>query len=190
MRGSTPLEGRLDKRWCEGMIQLLQLQRTRIQRMRLFRHVMPVLLGALWAGHLGAQDNTGAVSGKVIDQTTQLPISDVEVSIVGSPHRTLTKTDGTYQLSGLPAGAAQLRATRIGFGVVIQNITIPTGSTLTADVTMTPAAAILEAVVATGYGTQRREAITGSVATVSASGANVGVTTNADQMIRGRAAGV
>src|ERR1041384_5912644 len=158
--------------------------------MRLFRHVMPVLLGALWAGHLGAQDNTGAVSGKVIDGTTQLPISDVEVSIVGSPHRTLSKTDGTYLISGIPAGAQQLRATRIGFGPQLTAVTITSGATATVDVTMTPAAAILEAVVATGYGTQRREAITGSVATVSAAGANVGVTTNADQMLRGRAAGV
>src|SRR5207245_1452850 len=46
------------------------------------------------------------------------------------------------------------------------------------------------AVVVTGYGTQRREAITGSVASVDASAANVGVKTNVSQMIQGRAAGV
>src|SRR5439155_17634189 len=55
---------------------------------------------------------------------------------------------------------------------------------------MTPAAAILEAVVVTGYGTQRREAITGSVSTIDATAANRGVVTNVDQMIQGRAAGV
>jgi len=44
--------------------------------------------------------------------------------------------------------------------------------------------------VVTGYGTQRREAITGSVSTVSAAAANVGVITNVDQMVQARAAGV
>ena len=48
----------------------------------------------------------------------------------------------------------------------------------------------LEEVVTTGYGTQRRLAITGSVATIDANTANVGVVTNLDQMIQGRAAGV
>src|SRR5204862_8200858 len=64
------------------------------------------------------------------------------------------------------------------------------GGTTTAQVTLAPAAAILEPVVVTGYGTQRREAITGSVSTVSAAAANVGVITNVDQMIQARAAGV
>ena len=42
----------------------------------------------------------------------------------------------------------------------------------------------------TGYGSQRREAITGSVSSVNATQANVGVVTNPTQMIIGRAAGV
>ena len=55
---------------------------------------------------------------------------------------------------------------------------------------MAPQASLLEAVVVTGYGTTRREAITGSVSSVDASAANVGVKTNVSQMIQGRAAGV
>ncbi len=56
--------------------------------------------------------------------------------------------------------------------------------------TLAPQASILEPVVVTGYGSQRREAITGSVSTVEANVANVGVKTNADQLLQGRAAGV
>ena len=44
--------------------------------------------------------------------------------------------------------------------------------------------------IAIGYGTQRREAITGAVSTVDPSTANVGVITNANQLIQGRVAGV
>ncbi|OLE63557.1 MAG: hypothetical protein AUG74_13740, partial [Bacteroidetes bacterium 13_1_20CM_4_60_6] len=75
-------------------------------------------------------------------------------------------------------------------GSQIQEIAVTPGGTTTAQISLAPAAAILEPVVVTGYGTQRREAITGSVSTVSAAAANVGVVTNVDQMIQARAAGV
>src|SRR2546426_2380635 len=161
------------------------------RRMTLVRHVIPALVaGLVWAVPLGAQDSTGTIKGQVVDGTTQQAVANVEVSVVGSPHRMLTRTDGAFQLSGVPAGAHRLRATRIGYGPQIQDITVTAGVTTTVQVTLLPAASILEAVVVTGYGTQRREAITGSVSTIDASGANVGVISNANQMIQGRAAGV
>jgi iron complex outermembrane receptor protein len=51
-------------------------------------------------------------------------------------------------------------------------------------------AAVLSEIVVTGYGTQRREAISGSVATINADQADVGVVTNANQMLSARVAGV
>ena len=85
--------------------------------MRLVRHVVPALLGSwLWVVPLGAQDSTGAVTGKVVDASTQQPLPSVEVAIAGSPHRMLTRSDGGFLLSGIPAGIHQLRATRIGYG--------------------------------------------------------------------------
>jgi iron complex outermembrane receptor protein len=143
-----------------------------------------------WVVPLGAQNSNGAVSGQVVDATTQQPLPNVEVSIVGTPHRELTKPDGQFLLSGLPAGVHRLRATRIGYGSLVQNVTVDAGQATKVQLTLQPAAAILEPVVVTGYGTQRREAITGSVATVDATAANVGVVTNADDLLRGRAAGV
>ena len=161
------------------------------RRMRLVRHLVPALVaGLFWAVPLGAQETTGAVTGKVVDATTQQPLANVEVAIAGTPYRELSRSDGSFTLNGVPAGAYRLRASRIGYGSQIQEITVTPGGTTTAQVTLAPAAAILEPVVVTGYGTQRREAITGSVSTVSAAAANVGVITNVDQMIQARAAGV
>ena len=161
------------------------------RRMRLVRHLVPALIaGLFWAVPLGAQETTGAVTGKVVDATTQQPLANVEVAIAGTPYRELSRSDGSFTLNGVPAGAYRLRASRIGYGSQIQEITVTPGGTTTAQVTLAPAAAILEPVVVTGYGTQRREAITGSVSTVSAAAANVGVITNVDQMIQARAAGV
>src|SRR5437867_2961893 len=161
------------------------------RRMRLVRHLVPALVaGLFWAVPLSAQQTTGSVTGKVVDASTQQPLANVEVAIAGTPYRELTRADGNFTLNGVPAGAQRLRATRIGYGSQIQEIAVTPGGTTTAQISLAPAAAILEPVVVTGYGTQRREAITGSVSTVSAAAANVGVITNVDQMIQARAAGV
>src|SRR5881628_599633 len=161
------------------------------RRMRLVRHLVPALVaGLFWAVPLSAQQTTGGVTGKVVDASTQQPLANVEVAIAGTPYRELTRADGNFTLNGVPAGAQRLRATRIGYGSQIQEIAVTPGGTTTAQISLAPAAAILEPVVVTGYGTQRREAITGSVSTVSAAAANVGVVTNVDQMIQARAAGV
>src|SRR5690242_6114138 len=159
--------------------------------MRLVRHVVPALVAGLFgAVQLCAQDSTGVVTGKVVDASTAQPLVNVEVSVVGTPNRELTRIDGAFTLTRVRAGAYRLRATRIGYGSVIQDVTIPPGGTATVTLSLAPAAAILEPVVVTGYGTQRREAITGSVSTVDATAANVGTVTNVDQMLQGRAAGV
>src|SRR6266566_1623174 len=114
------------------------------RRMRLVRHLVPALVaGLFWAVPLSAQQSTG--------------------SVTGTPHRELSRADGSFTLNGVPTGAQRLRATRIGYGSQIQEITVAPGGTTTAQISLAPAAAILEPVVVTGYGTQRREAITGSV---------------------------
>jgi iron complex outermembrane receptor protein len=72
----------------------------------------------------------------------------------------------------------------------VQIVVVPTNGSVSVVFPLDRQAVSLEDVVTTGYGTQRRVAITGSVATVDANAANVGVTPNVNQMIEGRAAGV
>src|SRR5438309_3248336 len=159
--------------------------------MTLVRHLAPALVAGLFlAVPLSAQDSTGTITGKVTDQTTRQTLANVEVAIAGTPNREPSKSDGTFRLVGVRAGAHRVRATRIGYGSQFQDVTVAAGGAATLDLALLPAAAILEPVVVTGYGTQRREAITGSVSTVDAAAANVGVQTNVDQLIQGRAAGV
>src|SRR6059036_3977512 len=151
--------------------------------MKLLRHLVPALVaGVFCAVPLVAQEPTGSVTGKVVDASTQQPLVNVEVALAGTPHRELSRSDGSFTLAAVPAGSYRLRATRIGYGSQIQEVTVTPGGTTTAQITLAPAAAILEPVVVTGYGTQRREAITGSVSSVSAAAANVGVVTNVDQI--------
>ena len=137
-----------------------------------------------------AAQGTGSVRGQVVDSVTQQGLAGANVAIQGTTRAAQTGPDGSYLIIDVPAGAAIVRVTRIGYGPGQQTVTVTDGGTVEARFSLAPQASILEPVVVTGYGSQRREAITGSVSTVDGSEANVGVVTNSDQMLRARAAGV
>ena len=159
--------------------------------MSLVRYAVPALLGGLLCtAPLHAQQSTGTISGQVVEALSQQPLGSVTVRLEGTRRETATRVDGNFTLADVPAGAYRIRATRIGYAPTVQDVTVAAGATATVQFSLQPAAAILEPVVVTGYGTQRREAITGSVSTIDASAANVGVVTNVDNMLQGRAAGV
>jgi TonB-linked SusC/RagA family outer membrane protein len=149
-----------------------------------------VLSSMLFAAPLAAQAGTGAVSGRVIDSASRQPLVSVSVRVVGTTAGALSRNDGTYTISGLREGPYQLRATRIGFAAQTRPVTIVAGATASVDFSLSAQAAVLTDLIITGYGAQRREAITGSVSTVSADQANVGVIGNANQLLQGRVAGV
>lgn len=137
-----------------------------------------------------AQATTGTLTGRVVDSTSQAPISAVTVRVDGTQLGTVTRDDGTFTIAGVPTGARTLRVTRIGFGSQARPITVVAGSNPALTFRLGQLVTTLSEVVSVGYGTQRREAVTGSVATVNAERANVGVIANANQLLAGRAAGV
>jgi TonB-linked SusC/RagA family outer membrane protein len=159
--------------------------------MAVTRCALAAVLGSiLIAGPVVAQSATGIVTGRVLDSASRQPLSAVSVRIVGTATGALTRNDGTFTIGTVTAGLHQVRASRIGFAPQTRDVTVPAGGTITVEFAIAPQAAVLSDIVVTGYGTQRRESITGSVATVNTEEANVGVVTNATQMLQGRVAGV
>ena len=169
---------------------LISVRRT--DTMVVVRRLFATLfVGLAWSAQLGAQVPTGNVSGRVVEATSQQPLVGVSVVVVGTQLGAVTRTDGSFLIVGVPAGVQQLRASRIGFAPQDQSVSVTAGGTATVQFALQSRAAVLsDVVVQVGYGEQRREAITGSVATVDAEEANVGVVTNANQMMQGRVAGV
>ncbi len=157
--------------------------------MRFARVLGAVVAGAVLSVQASAQ-GSGTISGKIVDSTSQAPIASAAIVVVGTARGTLSRVDGGYTLTGVPAGSAAIRITRIGYAAVQQQMTVTAGTTATLNVALKPVAAFLSEVVTVGYGTQRREAITGSVATVKGADANVGVMPNVNGMLAGRIAGV
>ncbi len=158
--------------------------------MRFARHAVPILaLLSLRSLPLAAQ-NTGTITGRVTDSTTQQPLSGVMMQVVGTDRRTLTAEDGNFLLSDVPAGVQELRASRIGYGLHQQQVAVTAGATERVELVLDPRAMMLDAVVATGYGTQSRRDATGSVVAITEQDFNRGVISSPEQLLHGRMAGV
>src|SRR5258706_403758 len=149
------------------------------------RHVGPILASlAVLAAPLAAQN--GSIHGQVIDSVTQQGLAGATVQlvfrstglIVEPGRQTLTDVAGRFTMSDIAPGAVSVKVTRIGFAPQQQEVNVTAGAAADTRFALAPQASILEPVVVTGYGSQRREAITGSVSTVQADVANVGVKTN------------
>lgn len=110
-------------------------------------------------GVSGSQQQT-SISGKVTD-TSGVPLPGVSVVVKGTTSGAITDSDGNYSLSDVPANAI-LKFSFVGMKT--QEIAI--GSKTTINVTLAEEAVGLEEVVAVGYGTQKKESITGSISAV------------------------
>ncbi len=155
------------------------------------RYLFPAFIGGmLWAVGSSAQAQTGTITGRVVDSTSRGPLSGVTVLVEGTRIGSVTDADGTFRLNAVPAGSQSVRARRIGYNSQARTVAVGSGATATAQFALVASASVLEGVVVTGYGTQRRVAVTGSIATIDADAANVGTIANVDQLIQGRAPGV
>lgn len=137
--------------------------------------------------------NVGGVTGTVLDSATRRPLAGVQVALEGGPaagrRGGVTDDNGRYRISNVPPGSYTVVARRIGFGLARRPVTVTDGQTATADLAMTAQASLLSAVVTVGYGTQRREDVTGAVSSVRVEDVPVAVTPNVGQMLQGRVAG-
>jgi TonB-dependent starch-binding outer membrane protein SusC len=159
--------------------------------MKLIRGLMAAAVGGLiLANPLQAQGARGVIAGRVVDSTSQLPMQSVTVVVEGTQRGAITRVDGGFTIADLPAGTARIRVTRIGFTPQVKDVAVIPGQTATVRFVMQAVATNIGAVVVTGYGSQRKEAVTGSVATINADEANVGVVSNPTQLLAARAPGV
>jgi TonB-linked SusC/RagA family outer membrane protein len=105
------------------------------------------------------QQQKKTITGTITDADGE-PLPGVTVVVKGTTQGTVTDADGNYSLSGVPVdGILQFSFV----GMETQEVEVAGKSII--NVTMAEEAIRLEEVVAIGYGTQRRENVTGSVAT-------------------------
>jgi TonB-dependent SusC/RagA subfamily outer membrane receptor len=124
-----------------------------------------------------------AIAGRVTDGETGLP--GVNVLVKGSTIGTTTDSDGKYTLE-VPDGSSTLVFSFIGF--VTQEVDI--SSRTTVDVVLVADVQQLSEVVVVGYGEQKKETVTGSVASVKGSDLVKSPAINLTNSIAGRMPGV
>jgi TonB-linked SusC/RagA family outer membrane protein len=143
-----------------------------------FRFLLLFLLIPFW---LSAQNIS--VTGTVTDKNGESLIG-VSVIVKGTSQGTATDIDGNYTLN--VAGNATLQFSYVSY--LPQEVAV--GGKTRIDVTLEEDVQALEEIVVIGYGTQRREAITGSVASVNAATIREMPSGNITQSLQGRIAGV
>ena len=153
-------------------------------------YFLPALITMLSAVALGAQTPGGTITGRVVDSTNHQPLSGVTVSVEGTTRGTATQSDGTFRLSGLPAGSQTLRARRIGYNPQLRTVDVGAGATVSVDFALVPSASLLDQVVVVGYSTQRKSDITGAVSTVDVKDLEARRVADVAQVLQGQVAGV
>ncbi|RZK32588.1 MAG: SusC/RagA family TonB-linked outer membrane protein [Hymenobacter sp.] len=154
------------------------------------RFLLFVLFGLTTVLGAWAQTGTGTVSGRVTDAKNE-GIPGVTVLVEGTSVGGSTNADGTYTISGVPAGARTLVISFVGYATTRQAVTVTAGQTsnVAAQKLSENATALGEAVVV-GYGTQRRQDLTGAVEQISEKQFVKGQVTNPEQLVQGKVAGV
>ena len=125
-----------------------------------------------------------SVSGTVKDVNGETLIG-VSVTERGTSNGTATDIDGRYSLVNVSSDAV-LQFSYVGY--VTQTADVQGRKQI--DIVLTEDTKILEEVVVIGYGTQRREAVTGSVASMSGEVMRGVASTNISQALQGRIPGV
>ena len=124
------------------------------------------------------------ISGTIIDENG-VAITGVNVRIEGTTIGTITDINGKYSIEK-PDDNVVLIFSFIGY--ITRRIS--TVGKTTIDISMTADVKSLEEVVATGYSTQRKKDITGSVSVVDVGNLKKIVSRSAEQALQGLASGV
>ncbi|MCF4101100.1 TonB-dependent receptor [Gillisia sp. M10.2A] len=129
-----------------------------------------------------AQSNIN-VSGHVNDENGSL--LGVTVIVKGTNKGTTTDFDGNYTISDIPANSV-LQFSYVGY--TTQEVAVNGRTSL--NITLQVDSEALDEIVVVGYGTQRREAVTGSVASLDGESLREVPSANVTEALQGRLPGV
>jgi TonB-linked SusC/RagA family outer membrane protein len=131
-----------------------------------------------------AQQPSIKINGVVVD-VERAPLAGVNVAVKGTSTVAITDEEGRFYLD-VPDKAAVLLFSYIGF----EAQEIPVGNQINFHVILQESMETLNEVVATGYGTQKRLSIVGSVTTIEPQKLQVGTTRSLANNLAGQLAGV
>ena len=147
------------------------------------RNLLRITLVCCFIGYAGSLYAQSIIRGSVFDSETGEPLPGVNVIIQGTSTGVSTDFDGNYQISA--SQGAVLEFSFLGFET--QEISVTADQI---DVALVPATSFLEEIVVTGYGSQRRREVTGSIASIDSESIERIATGSGVDAIKGQVAGV
>jgi TonB-linked SusC/RagA family outer membrane protein len=145
------------------------------------------LLLSLFAPLALHAQGTGQITGLVRAESGE-PVPGAQVTVVGTQLRAITAANGRYTIADVPRGAQRVRVSVLGYATMEVPVTVDGPSVL--DIQIVSEAIALREVVVVGYGTQRRETVTGAVASVTAADFVKGPARDAASLIAGKLPGL
>jgi TonB-linked SusC/RagA family outer membrane protein len=124
------------------------------------------------------------INGIVTDNTTGEPLPGVGIRIEGTTTGTISDINGKYTIKAQKNSVIEFSF----MGYLSEKITIADQTTI--DVKLTADVKKLDEIVVVGYGVQRKEAVTGSVASIKGDAMRDVPAGNLSQALQGRIAGV
>lgn len=131
------------------------------------------------------QQTSKTVSGTVREGSGE-PLVGATVVVDGTTNGTVTDINGNFRLEVPDPAKNSLSISSVGF----LSMVVPVENRSTIDITLDIDVQTLEEVIVVGYGTQRKNDLTGAVATVSGDELSTAIAASLDQALQGRAAGV
>ncbi len=115
-----------------------------------------------------AQQGAGAVAGRVTDANTHQPLAQATITVAGTTLGGTTRLDGTYRIRGVAPGTYRVTARRLGYSVGTHVATVADTGTAMADFALAPSAAVLDQVVTTVTGDEKRYQVGNLIETMAA----------------------
>ena len=134
---------------------------------------------------------SGIVRGRIIDAANGSPLTGVQVRIEGTKIGSQTSADGTYTLTGVPAGPQFINARRVGYSPERRQFTVSASAAATQNFALRATASTLNEVVVTALGETTAQRSLGT-AQQTVKGADIAQTQRENFIngLQGRVAGV
>ena len=128
-----------------------------------------VCLGtALVVAPAAPAQQVATITGRITDASSGQPVAAAQVNVVGTTLGAQANQEGIYTIRGVPTGAVQVRALRVGYAEMVQSVNTAAGQATTLNFVMKPVAVMLTPTVVTATGEQRRVEVGNAIAQVDA----------------------
>ncbi|MFO8175542.1 MAG: TonB-dependent receptor [Longimicrobiales bacterium] len=132
-----------------------------------------------------AQDQFGTVVGTVTADDTGEPLAGTNVVVVGTGLGALSNQNGSFLIRQVPPGTHELEFSYLSYRTQRVEFTVAAGERVTVNAELALDPLSLDEIVVTGYGTSRKENLTGSMVSISSSRLEVTPTTTFQDAIQG-----